>query len=593
MPTPRPPLGDYLGVAAAALLARVWMWHALAQSIYGVELTPDEGLYHQWAQLLSTGSGDLGFVSDFARLPARIYAALYSAFGPEPGVLRAFNAALGVAACVLVFELGNQLGGRRVAWLAAGLAVALRPLTFLSVTLHKSSLEVILIAGGALLWLRPWPSARAAGLAAAAAGCSNALAVDVRANAWALLVVAPIAWWIVVERRRTEPAPGFTPQRLVGYALGVALGLATIGGSSARLGPSGGFNLYLANNPDNPTPYYRPVQFASTHPAYQATGFVIEASRRNGQRLGVSQASAYWTDQVLAAAWQQPALALSRLGLKTRAVLHRFDAADNHQLDFLESQIPALRAPWLDPGVLLPLFAAALCLLGVRDRRAWWLTALIATYAATLLVFFCNVRIRLPLLVLMLPIAALGLARLFDHARRRELAALRWPLLAAALFAVVARLPLPGVGDLSAAHKLHALILFERGDLDGAERHYQLATRYPGTGGQGGHLGLAAIAEHRRAWQAALQHLAHVPEGHPQAAEVAHLRARLALRLGDVRGALAHYRQSLALNASDLEVHRGLVRLLAALGLHAEHAAALDEERRIASFYPDLVARPR
>jgi len=41
-----------------------------------------------------------------------------------------------------------------------------------------------------------------------------------------------------------------------------------------------GFNLYLGNNPQNPTPYYRPVPFAITSPFQQGIQFTIEASRR-------------------------------------------------------------------------------------------------------------------------------------------------------------------------------------------------------------------------------------------------------------------------------------------------------------------------
>jgi len=60
-----------------------------------------------------------------------------------------------------------------------------------------------------------------------------------------------------------------------------------------------GFNLYLGNNPDNKIPYYRPVSFASSSPFYQGTHFTIEASRRVGRKLSPSEASDYWSEQVI------------------------------------------------------------------------------------------------------------------------------------------------------------------------------------------------------------------------------------------------------------------------------------------------------
>ena len=146
-----------------------------------------------------------------------------------------------------------------------------------------------------------------------------------------------ISWQRYRIYRRMKPAIW----SIVAYGVGLTIALSPFTVTSylktgrPALTATGGFNLYLANNPDNPCPYYRPASFASSNPALQGIQFVIEASRRTGKKLTNREASSFWTREVFRLAIKDPAKFFMKLLQKALALFNRFEPADNFDIGFL------------------------------------------------------------------------------------------------------------------------------------------------------------------------------------------------------------------------------------------------------------------
>jgi hypothetical protein len=101
---------------------------------------------------------------------------------------------------------------------------------------------------------------------------------------------------------------------------------------------------------------------------------------------------------------------------------------NNASYDYFRMQAPALAPLAVSFSVIAPLAACGCLLGGLRGTRRMLLALHVASGLATLAVFYNLARLRLPVAVAAIPIAAFGLVRLVRLARSG-----RWPVLAVAL----------------------------------------------------------------------------------------------------------------------------------------------------------------
>jgi 4-amino-4-deoxy-L-arabinose transferase-like glycosyltransferase len=559
-------------VLVLALLVRIAMLLSLRESVYRGFLWCDEQTYDRWGRALVAGKPFS--IYSLSALPAYVVAGVYRLLGPDPLWVRLLNVGLGVGTCVWLFAIGRRLAGT-AAGLAAALAGALyRPFVLLSATALKEPLGIFLFAWFVWLALAERDEHRPgrALLLGAAAG----LLVNVRQNA--VLALAVAAPWIAWElRRRTSSwrAPALALLVLgAGFAAATApFALANLRGAG-RLSPVplGGFDLYRGNVLEGPTPYYNPVAFSSTNPDTQGVEFAIEASRRVGRTLTLAEASSYWSAQVAALAWRHPGAFARRLVDKALAAIHWWEEGDDHSLQFLEDHVPFLRVPMLGFWLVLPLGMAGLVVLALRrDRRAALLLAVVLAYGASMVLVFSNMRVRAPLLVVLIPCAIAGLRQAAAELRTRPARALGWAA-AVLVFAGLEAIPVRGAGDLTAHFNTHASVLLAQGRRDDAREWWRRSSEARGTYSCIADLSLASLAledgDRAGAWQA----LERVPEG-SHASALKHALAGSLL--------LAEHRNAEA--AAELEA--SLSRNSAQLGTlsQAIEAYATIDERRAAA----------
>lgn len=581
------------GVLVLALVCRAWALFAFSKSVYGDYLLYDERVYQDWA--ISLLQGTRFVVHDFSPLPAYLMAALYRIVTPDPVSVRVMNIVLGVSSCYFIYLIGRDLTTRRAGLLAALLAALYKPFIFFSITLLKESLVVFLFSLTVFLFVslysspgnrapagslpvsrsrfRPSPLAVPGAMPGAwgkalLLGIAAGLLINVRQNSLVLLPVFPIL--LLWAHCGEKPALQRAARIVAIYLLGLTVAITPFLVRNYRLtgdassSPAGGFNLYLANNLENPYPYYRPVAFATSVPSQQAAQFVIEAGRRTGKKLSPSEASAYWTQKVIRTAREQPAAMLGKLWQKTLALVNQSEAEDNYHLGFTSRFVLFFRLPFPAYWFVFPIGFATL-LFRSRDKGvSAALLIIAAVYALTLIVFFSNMRIRIPLLVILVPFAAIGADALMKwigaghrFGRRQALILATIAILGAAEF-----LPVPGAGDLSAYYNTHALNLYSKGLRQEALQYWRDAADMDRPYSAYANIALASACYQENNWNEGDRRLERIPDTSFAAASKYELLGDRWMKRKNPGLAAAAYERALTINSGLLEPRKKLIRIL-------------------------------
>jgi 4-amino-4-deoxy-L-arabinose transferase-like glycosyltransferase len=568
---------------SAAFAMRVRILIELRKTLYGTHLMPDEDVYHRWAAGM-VGAGPVLHVGpDLAQLPAAIFASIYAALGVNTLYLRALNVLLGVVVCVFVYAAGRILYGKHAGLLAALLcalaeSVAFSSATILTTQLGLASIALAMALASSLLMK---PHAHQA-LKIVAFGATVGLIANLRANAAILgLLAVPI---IVYVHRGSKALPREKFQRTAILLACLGAGYVVCAQASGSLpGPLAGFNLYAGNNAGNPTPYYRPVPFSSSAPEAQALGFIVEASRRAGQRFDAEAADAFWIDEVRRYTWTDPEMALRRLGDKALAIISRSTSDNNHDLRLLAQFVPSLGWPLIPTWFFLA-FGIACASVVPGDRRLLAGALGIGLYSLSLLVFFVAERLRAPLLVLLAPFAGGGIHALLARRTSRQPAVV---VRGGSIFVVLALLSgarLPGSDDLSGPYNMHALMLVDAGDLEGAQAWYSRSLGLDGQHSAGARIGLAAILQRRGRVADAAAMLEPIPDSYYEVASKYEWLGNLSLQAGRYGQALAHYQASIAHDSSRANAYKGIYIVHRLRGEVAPAAAAEAQIRHLLSF---------
>jgi tetratricopeptide (TPR) repeat protein len=309
---------------------------------------------------------------------------------------------LGAITAALMVLVGRELASdgtraRRVG-LTAGLATALYgPLVLFDLELGPPPVVHLLLVSALLLALRQGKP----GIADCALGLLSGAAI----TGWPL--VAMLAPGLVALRaRRLDAGRARMALLAVGFAL-LPLALtarhnAASGGGGVVVSYNSGINLWLGNSP----------HWRDTWRARPGARFEPELERPD--REGVTKPgarAAYFERMVLRDVAAHPGAALGRTLEKFYYVWHGREIRRNEDIALLRDASPLLRVLIWEAAIFFPLgVVAPLALLGLwRRRREPDLRILALSllgYSLVLAVFFVSSRYRLPVALLLLPLAA-------------------------------------------------------------------------------------------------------------------------------------------------------------------------------------------
>ena len=425
-------------VAAAILLraafAAVFLRHPLSSIV-----PEDTEAYRTLARALATGDWDhaafayLGPLYAFVLAP---FAGLSAA--AERAAVTAVQIAMEAASVALLLTIGTRLLSRPAGLLAGASYAVYGIAVYYSAVLLPVTVMVLLalaVLAAALAaktrppawWMLP--------------GALVGLLALARPNAIVWLPVLA-AWTVAVDRARAW-------RRLAALAAGLAVVLvpaalrsAAAGGGPTPLPVNGGINFYIGNHAAA-NGMYVSVEGVSDLPLQQVETSIAEASRRAGRPLDARSASAFWMREGLSFVRQEPAAA-ARLAARKAAMIFRAEEIPlNTNYAFAQRQLPLLRAT-LGFGLVMPLAAAGVVALLAagrgRDPDVWLLLLSVAAYAASVAAFFVSDRYRMPLVPLLLLLAAHGAWTLVEAVRARRAAVA--PVVALAASAVAVNWPM-------------------------------------------------------------------------------------------------------------------------------------------------------
>lgn len=545
-----------------ALVVRLFALKSWNDSIYEGYMSWDESMYHTWAIDIANGEYAIPPLSDMAHLPTYLMALIYSVFPQDPISIRILNIVLGVAFCFLLYLFSKELFNETAGFAALFIACIYKPFIFYSIVLLKTNLSLLLFSIS--LYFFSSSLKRKSLPRNFWSGFAFGLLLNVRQNSLAMAMFVPFITIFLLKQKEWS-------NRNVGKAILLFLvGFIFTTGPFIYLNyritergsfaPTGGFNLYLGSNLENPYPYYRPVSFAVPSPTEQSIHFIIEASRRKNRRLSPHEASSYFTQQTLMAATEQPLLFLKKIMLKTAVIFNRFEEGDNYNIAFLGQFIPIFNFIFFEYWTILPFGMAGILMLSDSEKiKANQL--LFVIYTITLILFFTNTRLRLPMVVFLIPFAVSGIQQAVKWLIHRKHPPLVLYSSIVALFFIIEFLPIRGTNDLTAPLNIHAINLYKKGQKQEAVNYWAHSLKLNGSYSEFAALALAAHYISLNTPEKAMQLVENISDNSFAAAYKYEKIGDILRHSGDLAGAKKAYEKALEINSGQRRVMHKLIRL--------------------------------
>ena len=552
----------FCALVVLALTLRLLALDAISESIYATFLLPDEQYYHDWAIEILQGKPSL-HAFEYAPLPAYLLALIYKISSVDPINFRVANIFFNTLGCVFIYFIAKSLAGRNWALLALALAACSGELIFYSVVPLKTSLSFLLFAGVihlVLLLLR-----HSSRILFFSLGIVLGLSAMVRPNV--VILLPGIILVIIVFHESLLLKKSLVPLLITGGFLFASLPLPLHNYLSSKhfsfLPVQSGFLFYCTNNIDNPTPFYRPVSFASSHPEEQGIQFTIEASKREQRALDSSQAAQYWQKQVIREALDHPQFFLKKLGLKTLMLFNFSENGDHYNIGFIRNIIPYFNMLLPQYWIVALLGYTAIVVGCFRSPQIKGLAIILCSYLLTLVLYSSGNRFNLPLLAIFIP-ASVWLCRhicqLFSTRKLREIVTIT---LLVVIFCFIGRLKVEGADDLSYHYNLLAFIHNKNNNSAKAVHYWEESKKLNQSYSDTPSLFLAGYYYQRYGKQKAIATLHSIPDNS------FHGSAKY-LTLGDIYKhhgqydmAAQAYRKSLDINSGQLRARKELISILA------------------------------
>lgn len=425
------PLIALAAVLALGLIVRIVFLVQLERSGLGDVLSLDSRLYYDVAHGISTGGTLPPGALTFNPLYPVFLAAMFRLFGEGLVAPRIVQLAAGLLTVMLVYAAGlrlvegprkGRLSGEATAIIAAATAVLYGQFVLYEGMILASAFEVFFLAASFVLALAldddlggerpvrlgtrhvpPWGS----GLLLGALCGAGALG---RPNLF-LLLIASLPVWLYLRNRRQHrglvPALSF----LVGAAIILAPPVVYDAARTGRLVPittHGGINFYVGNGPGSTGVFLPPADMRAN-----TSGFMEDAKAKaeaeTGRSMTEPEVSRYYFRKTLSYIGASPGAWLALLGRKLLLFFGQ-DVSDMPSAFFYEQSCSVLKLLRVPFALIAPLGLCGLVVLFRSGRNRGVVSVFLACALASVLLFYVNVRYRLPAVPVLILTASLAVA---------------------------------------------------------------------------------------------------------------------------------------------------------------------------------------
>ncbi|MBU2027853.1 MAG: tetratricopeptide repeat protein [Proteobacteria bacterium] len=272
-------------------------------------------------------------------------------------------------------------------------------------------------------------------------------------------------------------------------------------------------------------------------------------------------------------------------------LFNQFEAEDNYDLGFTSRFVPFFRLPFFAFWFVFPLGMAWMVLSIRKSEKTLALGAVFLIYALTLIAFFSNMRIRIPLLVILIPYAAMGCEMVFKILKKKiPMAEGRPYLIVFAILTVIEFLPVMGTGDLAAHYNTHAINLASKGFKNEAIQYWQESSAMNRPYSAYANLSLAGVYYQRNDFFKGNFYLEKIPDDSFAAANKYELLGDGWVKQKQIDQAISAYEKSLHINSGQIKPRMMLIRLY-----EYRNPQKADKEKKylkyIESFYKETRGR--
>jgi tetratricopeptide (TPR) repeat protein len=198
---------------------------------------------------------------------------------------------------------------------------------------------------------------------------------------------------------------------------------------------------------------------------------------------------------------------------------------------------------------------------GFRSVKLAGVTLVLIFYASTMFLFFTSTRFRLPLLVILIPFAVIGIQKAYTYIVNRDLFKIVRHFLILILFFIVESLPVQATGDMSAYYNTHATALNSKGLEDDAIKYWEISSGLEEFLSDFANLSLAEKYCNRGDIIKGTYYLDKITDDSYAATYKYELSGDITSSQGDIDGAISAYEKSLDINSGRREVRKKLIQL--------------------------------
>ena len=378
-------------------------------------------LYHdEWAAAIAAGENYVTGPYFRAPLYPAFLGMIYKVFGHDYLAPRLIQSLFGALGCGIVFLLGRMHFDRRVGAVAGLAAAGYWTLVFFDGELLIPSLIVFLDL--ILIWLLSRADRGGSRVAYGLAGVVLGLSAIARPNV--LLFGPAIAVWLMVKHRKQF-------WRGIGYAACVTAGCLmvvlpitvrnyVVGKDLVLIASQGGLNFYIGNNPQSDgRTAIAPRGALDFWGSYQRA--IQQAEQDLGRELNPSEVSDYYYKLGWEFIRDHPGQAMALTWLKIRLFWSRWEIANNKCLYFWTRHFaPIVKLLPLGFSVVGPLGILGLVLCWRRRVELFPLWGFVLVYMLSIVPFFCTARYRMPVVPLLILLAAHAVFSSVPAARERH-----------------------------------------------------------------------------------------------------------------------------------------------------------------------------
>lgn len=525
------------------------------------QLTVDNLMHHNWAQVLSGGNiiGD----TTYFRAPLYIWCLglLYFLFGISLWVGRLFGLVIGLGSILLTYMLGRRLFDSKTGLVAASIHAIYPAMLYFESELLLDPLFTLLFQIALyriILWIESTTQRNLLWV-----GITIGLAAICRPT---VLVLIPILLFLIVRQRAGKELlirSGLT--FLVGLTLIIGpifLRNIVVAGDPVLIASQGGINFYIGNNEISdgisatmPPPYGYNWKLADV---------TYDAETAIGKSLKPGEVSTYWYNQGMNWVVQNPVRFTELFFAKLYYHIGNREISNNRSLPRFFEQMPLLRFNPLSFGLI---FSLALTGMVLSWRRR---TTVKVTVISMLLIcavgalFFFSSRFRMPLIPFYIIFASVGCLSLINLVRFSPRKAVVFILLtgiaaAASFYPIIPyKQSAQVISMLSETRKLYAQGRYEEAVSNG-RKALRADESFPDI-----HLNLGAAFFRMGMADSARFHFERELQNHPGRVDAYTNQGSLYLVSGKPSRAAAVASQALSLRPYDLRANLLLVRGLAA-----------------------------